>query len=489
MARDGVRVRVRAQGGPPDHAPAGVSRGVLRRRGRRLVPSVAVLLVASLAAVGCDAGVDPAPVPSATAPSKPAKLTFGMYGPADEIDAFQNVVDVFNSLSDESRVTVSPYSDHSALIEAVKSGDPLPDVFLASRSDLAWLLDQKLTQPVDEMLDERGVDFGDGYSRDALQAFSADNRLQCMPYGISPMVIYYNKALVNFDKMTARGLDTPDLGTEAEPRDPRWTFDQFAAAAQFATKPGKKSRGVYVDPSLRGLAPFIYSGGGTLFDDQENPTTLAFSDGGTQAALERALVLLRNPELTLTSRQLGRATPLKWFERGRLGMIEGYRSLVPELRQVQGLDFDVMPMPSLGSSATSGDLTALCISADTANASEAADFVAHAVSTESVSRVVSTGYLAPANLEVSLSDDFLQPGRLPVHSTVFNSSVRAVVIPPLIASWADLEASVATSIHELLTVPVLDLVALGAQIDAESQPVLDPTAASESPSASPSASP
>ena len=32
-----------------------------------------------------------------------------------------------------------------------------------------------------------------------------DDRLQCMPYGISPMVIFYNKALVDFDRMEARG--------------------------------------------------------------------------------------------------------------------------------------------------------------------------------------------------------------------------------------------------------------------------------------------
>ena len=36
--------------------------------------------------------------------------------------------------------------------------------------------------------------------------------------------------------------------------------------------------------------------------------------------------------------------------------------MVPELRAVPGLDFDVMPMPSLGTSATVGSLTGLCLS-------------------------------------------------------------------------------------------------------------------------------
>ena len=125
-------------------------------------------------------------------------------------------------------------------------------MFMVSRDDLAWLQDEKLTQPVDSLLDERGVDFGDDYSRDALQAFSADDRLQCMPYGISPMVIFYNKDLVDFDRMEARGLDVPEA---EEGGRLTWTFDQFAAAADFATRPRRGTRGVYVAPTLRGAGP------------------------------------------------------------------------------------------------------------------------------------------------------------------------------------------------------------------------------------------
>ena len=42
---------------------------------------------------------------------------------------------------------------------------------------------QQSLQPVDSLLIERGVDFGDLYSREAVLAFSADSRLQCMPVG------------------------------------------------------------------------------------------------------------------------------------------------------------------------------------------------------------------------------------------------------------------------------------------------------------------
>jgi multiple sugar transport system substrate-binding protein len=443
---------------------------------RPILAATAVVLALALAGAGCDSGNDPTP-PTPT-PSVPPSttLTFGVYGPEDEITAIRAVVENFNSLSDGPRVQLRSWSDHDRMVADLRDGTRLPDIFMASRSDLAWIQAEQLNQPVDTLLDERGLDFGDGYSRIAQQAFSADNRLQCMPYGISPMVVFYNTELVNFDRMRRRGLDAPDLSTG----DNRWSFEQFAAAADFASRPGRTTRGVQVEPTLPGLAPFIFSGGGSLFDDGDAPTSLTFSDDATRGALERALEVLRDPHLTLSEKQLAEASPETWFKRGKLAMIEGYRSLVPELRTVQGLEFDVMPMPSLDGQATVGDITGLCLARDNADTAQAADFLVHAVSSPMVSRVTRTGYLAPANLEVALSDDFLQAGRAPAHAEVFNTAVRAINLFPLLDSLPELEASVAPLLRELVSVPVLDLDAMTTQIDERSRTVLSP----ESPSPS-----
>ena len=139
---------------------------------------------------------------------------------------------------------------------------------------------------------------------------------------------------------------------------------------------------------------------------------------------------------------LSEKTPLEWFREGKLGMIAGFRDLVPELRPTGVLDFDVMPMPVVDDAATVGDLTGICIARDTADVAESADFLVDFISTESVSAVAAAGYLAPANTKVALSDAFLQVGRAPVHSGVFNNSIRNMRIPPLLSNFADLEAAV-----------------------------------------------
>jgi multiple sugar transport system substrate-binding protein len=295
------------------------------------------------------------------------------------------------------------------------------------------------------------------------------------------MVIYYNRALVDFEAMAERELDVPEVDDEDLSKRPTWSFEQFAIAADYASRPRRGVGGFYIAPTLPGLAPFIFSGGGHIFNDDEPPTSLAFSTDDTKSALEEVLPVLRDPKLSLSPEQLSEKTPLEWFREGKLGMIAGFRDLVPELRQ-STVDFDILPMPVVDDAATIGALTGVCIAQDTEQVAESADFLVDFVSTESVSTVAAAGYLAPANTTVALSDAFLQPRKRPLHAAVSNNSIRNIRISPLIEDTAALEAAVADPIKQLMEVEVLDLDALTEEIDLASQTVLAPPEETESPS-------
>ena len=305
-----------------------------------------------------------------------------------------------------------------------------------------------------------------------------------MPYGVAPQVVFYNESMVDFDRMAARGTEIPADDNH------RWSWDQFVAAAKFAARPARGTKGFAIDPTLLGLAPFVYSGGGDLFDDGSDPRSLAFSSDSTQAALETTLAVLRDPKLSLTEAQLAEKSPLEWFEEQKVGMITGSRALVPVLREVPGLRFDVMPIPSIDGQATVGEITGLCISKDAESPATAADFMVYASGGDAVTEVVRQGYLQPANQEVSFSDDFLQPDQQPAHATVFNESVTRMVIPPLLDTWEELEKAVEPLLQEMLYgLPTVDLVILGEQIDAVSQPILSPETPTPTVSPSESATP
>jgi multiple sugar transport system substrate-binding protein len=404
-------------------------------------------------------------------------LTYGVWGPPEEVRAYQDMVDDYNAGTEAVDIEIRSWPNASAMMAEIAAGGSVPDLFMITRSSLAAIREAELNAPLLELLDERGVDYGDGYYRDAIEAFSGDDELQCMPYGVSPMVVYYNTELVDFERMRARELPAP----EEDDNNEGWTFEAFRAAAEFASRPRKHARGVYVEPSLRGLSPFIYAGGGQVYDDDTEPTGLAFSEGGTRDALTESLELIRDPQLTLSDRQLANRSGLEWFKRGKLGMLPGYRELTPELRAVPNLEFDVMPMPSMDRAATIGDFTGLCISSESASVGQAADFLVYAIGEEAFGRVTRAGYLAPANLDVATSEAFLQREQQPAHAGVFNASVSDMVLQPLIGDYPALERAVEDSLRQLLRAPVLDLDALTTQIDEDARAVLDPDYEPEEP--------
>jgi multiple sugar transport system substrate-binding protein len=412
------------------------------------------------------------------------ELQLAVWGTAPEIAAYQTVVDDYNASSKDTNVSIVSWPDADAMLDAIRSGGAKPDLYLLPRGDLAQTVAERRNVPLLDLVNEREIPIGDDWARDAVSAFSVDDDLQCMPYAASPMVMYYNTDLVDFAAMEAEGLPVPREDHAS------WNLAEFRAAAEFGSRPRRNTRGVYIEPTLRGLAPFIYSGGGKVFNDDNDPTSLALSDDGSTDALRRTLELLRDPRLTLSTKQLEQRPAVDWFKRGKLAMIAGFRGLTPELRGVEGLNFDVMPMPSLGSPQTVADLNGICLTPARPERNEAAaNVLSYLVSDEALARVAETGYVQPAKLTVAFSDDFLQPGLAPEHAALFNSVMRSIVLPPLMTQGRELRQLVDPDIETLLTTPdIADLQESLKAIDEKSRSLLDPdyVAPSESPSGSPS---
>jgi multiple sugar transport system substrate-binding protein len=276
-------------------------------------------------------------------------------------------------------------------------------------------------------------------------------------------VVFYNKSLVRLSRLTNPA--TPGQG---------WSLDQFAEAARWATDHHPGVAGISLQPTLDGIAPFVYSGGGDLFDNSSDPTSLALSDDTNVQTLSKTVRALRVPGTTLTPAQLERRTPVEWFARGRLALLEGSRRMVPDLRAAPGLAFDVMPMPSLGTSATVGGLTGLCLSRHAQDVGTAADFLVYASSPGALALVSYGGYLQPANQTVALSDAFQQPGLQPEHASVFTFSVKSMVFPPALGSWDDLELAVDPIVERLLDARVSRVPRVARRVDRASYRILGP---------------
>lgn len=441
--------------------------------GRGLRGLLGGVLLCALA-VGCTTGdeapgsasgsTEPAPSRSSSTPPEPVTLTLGVYGPKAMLKAYDELAQAFTAEHPEVTVEVERHDDAEDVAASVEGGDA-PDVFLMDHDHLAHLVADRRLQPVDGLLEARRVDFGDGYQRGGLTAFAADAALQCMPQDVSPVVVYYNEDLVDLNRLG---------GQDEEPPNPLdgWTWEMFTAAAHHAAR-GRAS-GVYIEPTLSSLAPFIWSAGGEIVDDPQEPTRLTLSDGDSKEALEQLLALVRDPQVTPTSKELAKQDAVTRFTHGKLGMILGTRALTPRLRAAEDLQFDVMPLPSLGRLRTVADMTGYCISADTPDVEAAADLVAFAAGEEGATITTRTGYVVPSNLEVANSPAFTQASQQPESAFLFNEGVRRAQVMPFAPAWPQLDEQLEGPLTRMFYAPVIDLEELLEEMDTLSERTLAP---------------
>lgn len=447
---------------------------------RRLAAPLPGLVAAALLATGCTAESEPEPGPSpsptptatatATAQPDPVTLRLGVYGDRSLREAWRELAASYTAAYPHVTVEVSSRRTAERSLQDRADevvGGTLPDVFLVPSEAAPALSAADVVEPVDELLAERGVVFGDTYVRLGLEAFSAEQRLQCMPVDVSPYVVLYRSDILPLRRVT--GPDEERVTGETG-----WSWEQFTRAARLMAGPGV--RGVHVEPRLGTLMALVRSEGADLVDDPRDATTLTFSEDGARAALEEILDVLREPRLTPTRQQLERRDALTRFAEGRLGMLVATRAVVPTLDEA-GVDFDVMPLPRLGRARTTADVSGLCLSASGVHQEAAADFLAWASAEEGATLLAETGAVVPAHAPTLNSPAFLRSGTSPKNAQVFVDSVARAEIHPYVPGWPDVMEAVQSELEELFYAPVVDLDTLLPRIDEQSRGILDPVSA------------
>jgi len=351
-----------------------------------------------------------------------------------------------------------------------------PDMFLANSNLLPQLVAGERVQPVDALLEQRGVQFGDAYERLGLEAFADESALQCMPNDVSPYVIFYNRRLADLSVGVPPGERLPT------PEQSGWGWKKFALTAQAASRNGV--HGVYLPPQLTTLTPLLRSAGTDIVDDVQAPTTLTLSDSEARPTIEAILQVARDPRVNPTPVQLVRQDAVTRFTTGRLAMMIGTRAMVPQLRQAAGLRFDAYPLPSFGRFRTIADVTGYCIPRESRHIGEAADFLAYASSDRGARIIARSGGIVPANLSALRSPAFQQPGRYPRHVKLFTTVIRRAETMPEAPAWPEMVLRIQPLLNRLFYDTVIDLDIQLPQIDEVSADTLaEPTA---TPSGSPS---
>ncbi len=298
-----------------------------------------------------------------------------------------------------------------------------------------------MLEPLEERVNEsEEFEPGDFYPQ-AMEAFHWDGVLTCLPQNVSSLVVYYNRDLFRRFKV-------------AEPRR-GWTWTEFIVRAAQLTRDAQGRQliagdpeqgavtpeifGLGVEPTIIRVAPFVWSNGGEIVDDNERPTRFTFQTPRALQALEEFLKLRSTYGVVPTDVDVEAEDDETRFQNGRLAMLLSSRRSTPTFRTITAFDWDVADLPRFREQAGILHSDAYCMAKASGEKDAAWRFVEFANSPEGQRIVAKTGRTVPSLKAVAQSEAFLDPTAKPKSSQVFLDQIETIRRVPTISTWPEIE--------------------------------------------------
>ncbi len=378
---------------------------------------VALLLALALALSAC-----------ASAGDEGAEIQLMLFGDAQELAGYEQMVAEFEAANPDVDVTLSPVAKQDDLLAKLTTsfaGGAPPDVFLVNFRKYGQFAAQGVLADVQPFLDASDVLDPADFTPTAFDAFRYDGEsLTCFPQNLSSLVVYFN-----VDLFEAAGLPLPAMG---------WTWDDFLAAATALTD--GDVYGLGTDPKVIRVAPFVWSNGGEVVDDPLAPTTLTLDTGPAREALDWFLDLSLVHGVVPPDREEQAEDSESRFLNGRLGMYLNSRRVTPTMRTIEGFRWDVATLPVApgGTPASILHSDAYCLSAD-GDTEAAWRLVEFAMGERGQTILASSGRTVPSRFDVQASEAFLDRAAGPPTPEVFIRSAETVRATPHTATWTQVE--------------------------------------------------
>ena len=371
----------------------------------------ALLAVSAIAVTACGGDDDE----SAGGGDANAKITFQLFGDAEELEAYRQLVSDYKRETgrEVQLIEVPDREAHLAkLVTSFGGGDP-PDVFLINYRNFGGYARRGVVDP--PSIDPKA------FYPAPVDGFTIDGKLQCVPQNVSSLVVYYNADLLE------------QAGVAIPPGD--WTYDQFVAAARKLTR--GKQHGIGVEPGIVRASAFVWSAGGEVVDRTEDPSKFTLDTPEAKRGLQR-LIDLRRLGLSPTAEEAQSRSLEERFVDGTLAMFMSSRREVPGFRTIEGFEWDVAPFPRAEQNFTVLHSDAYCVS-KAGQADAAHRFVEYAAGVKGQRLLAESGRTVPSRPEVARSPAFLDPTLPPRSSQVFLDAIPKIKRLPTDAQWTEAE--------------------------------------------------
>jgi multiple sugar transport system substrate-binding protein len=404
-------------------------------RPTRFLAALAALAACLLVLAACTSDDDPPPESATT-------VSVWVSGDPEETQAFVDVAEAFEASQDAIDVDLVVIAERDDLIARLSTslagGEP-PDLFLMNYRYLGQFEAKGAIEPVGPYLDgSSALSAGDFYP-EAMSVFQSDGVQTCMPQNVSSLVTYYN-----VDLFEQAGVAPPTAG---------WTWTDMTKKATELTQDtdGDGTVDVYgmgTDVEIIRLAPFVWSNGGDMVDDPEQPTRFAIGSLRAIQPIQAFLDLRGVLGVTPTDEEAESADFETRFLEGSLAMMMESRKAVPAFRTITDFEWDVAPLPVHRQPATILHSDAYCMTAGAEHPDEAWRYLEFALGPQGQRIAAATGRTVPSLREVAESEAFLDPEQPPASSQVFLDNIPSIQAVPHIETWPEIEDVVNALLEE-----------------------------------------
>ena len=374
-------------------------------------------------------------------------IRFLVFGEPEEIKAYRTLIAAYERSDDAGDVQLIEASDREDLLARLSTsfaGGTPPDVFLLNYRFYGQFAARGVLEPLEDRVEDADSFEPEDFYPVALEAFRWDGVLTCLPQNVSSLVVYYNRDL--FRRFNV-----------AEPRR-GWTWTEFVIRAAELTRDAQGRQliagepeqgaitpaifGLGVEPTVIRIAPFVWSSGGQLVDDDERPTRFTLGTPRALQALEEFLKLRSVYGVVPTDVDVEAEDDETRFQNGRLAMLLSSRRSTPTFRTIRAFEWDVADLPRFREPAGILHSDAYCMAKASDDKEAAWRFIEFANSPEGQEIVARTGRTVPSLKAVAESDAFLDPSARPRSSRVFLDQIETIRRVPTISTWPEIEDAV-----------------------------------------------
>lgn len=363
-------------------------------------------------------------------------ITWMVWGDPEEVAVYESMVADYEAAHTGAAVkldVVPSQGDFMTKLSASLTGGSAPDVFLINYRRYAQFADAGTLEPLAERATDSDVIDLDTFYDVPLEAFTWNGELQCLPFNMSSLVVYYNRTL--FEQ---QGVPLPT---------DQWTWDDFLAAAQALTLDTDgdgttDTYGVDFEPTIIRAAPFIWSNGGALQSDPDDPRSLTLDTSETRGALQFFIDLSLVHHVVPDKATYAASDPESRFMDGSAAMTLNSRRSTPVFRSIVDFDWDVAPIPVRERRVSTLHSDAFCIAQDSEHKDAAWRFIEYALSDTGQETAAALGRTVPSSRTVAESPVFLDPTRKPANSQLFLDLGPELEVLPILPEWPEIEKTI-----------------------------------------------